>query len=165
MHAVGLKWAHLEIKKKRPMKRGEDGGVEWNDGADGCSTLTHTMSQEAHRLCFRGCSERVLKDNPFYKPTALTPLLILCLKCKKIWIFSAQHAGVLFLNPAIHGVDTGDWRPMENTKANPKNRYSSGEKSVKPDIQNKIRHETCPRKLGSRQCFCPTYLKQSVWAF
>lgn len=49
--------------------------------ADGCGVLSCTISQEAHILpgCFFfffsccGFSERVLKDNPIFSPTAPTP--------------------------------------------------------------------------------------------
>lgn len=53
-------------------------------------------------------TERVLKNNPIFSLTATTPLLILCLEPKKIWIFSTQHAGILFLNPATHGGEAWD---------------------------------------------------------
>lgn len=95
-----MQWAVLGPPGDERRQTGEV--IEMEDVADGCSTLFRTISQRGSQpptLGFCGFSERVLKDNPIFSLTAPTPLLVLCLERKKIWIFSTQHAGILFLNP------------------------------------------------------------------
>lgn len=96
MHAVGCTrptWRWKEANRGGD----KDGGKEWWMQ----NALSHNIPRGSQppTLDFCGFSERVLKDNPMFSLTAPTPLLILRLEQKKIWIFSTQHAGISFLNP------------------------------------------------------------------
>lgn len=101
MHAVGC---------RRPTCRQN----EANKGGDGEEARWGRWMQYAHShniprgskppRCFPEFSERVLKDNPIFRLTAPTPLLILCLELEEdLNILNSACQDFVFLNPTIDG--------------------------------------------------------------